>query len=364
MKKLPWLVLFLAFSFVFPGIVCAEPEHETGGTVSAPQISAETAVLMELHTGRILYEKNCTKRAYPASTTKIMTALLALENGDPDKAVPVSASAAGTEGSSIYLEAGETVSLRDLIYGLMLRSGNDAAVAIADAIGGDTDEFVNMMNRRAEEIGTAGTHFVNPNGLYDEQHYTTALDMALIARTAMLNPAFREIAGAKNWKASRAADHYNDFVNKNKVVFQYEGGTGIKIGYTTATGRTLVASSERNGMEVICVVMQAPDWFHDSYKLMDWAYETFEIKTIAAAEQELCSCPVRDGGGVRIRIGLRTPLRVPVKRDGSEQVELCYDFPAEAKNPCVRWTPAGRVGLSVNGSEICRQKLYYLEDFG
>lgn len=242
-----------------------------------PSISAKQAVLMDASTGKILFERNSCSKAYPASTTKIMTALLTIEtveklNSDLTQKVKIPPDAVGIEGSSIYLAPDEPVSIEDLLYGLMLRSGNDAATALAIIIGGNQDHFIDMMNARAKEIGCTNTHFLNPSGLFDEGHYTTAIDMALIAQTAMKNETFKKIAAAESWEASRAPDKYNYFYNKNKVVHQYEGGNGIKIGYTKASGRTLVASAERNGRQLICVVMGAPDWFNDSYKLMDYGF--------------------------------------------------------------------------------------------
>ncbi|MHC1721939.1 MAG: D-alanyl-D-alanine carboxypeptidase family protein [Aminipila sp.] len=246
-------------------------------TAAYPTISAKQAVLMDATTGKILYERNSSSKAYPASTTKIMTALLTIEtveelDSDLTQKVKIPAEAVGVEGSSIYLSPGEAVSIEDLLYGLMLRSGNDAATALAIIIGGNQDNFVNMMNARAKEIGCTNTHFLNPSGLFDENHYTTTADMALIAQTAMQNKTFKKISAAETWEASRAPDKYNYFYNKNKVVHQYQGGNGIKIGFTKASGRTLVASAERNGKQLICVVMGAPDWFNDSYKLMDYGF--------------------------------------------------------------------------------------------
>lgn len=250
---------------------------ERTSTAASPSISAKQALLMDASTGEILYEKDSTSKAYPASTTKIMTALLTIEtveelHSDLTQKVKIPAEAVGVEGSSIYLAPEEAVSIEDLLYGLMLRSGNDAATALAGIIGGNQDNFIEMMNSRAKEIGCKNTHFLNPSGLFDEGHYTTATDMALIAQTAMKNETFKKIAAAETWEASRAPDKYNYFYNKNKVVHQYEGGNGIKIGYTKASGRTLVASAERDGKQLICVVMGAPDWFNDSYKLMDYGF--------------------------------------------------------------------------------------------
>lgn len=241
------------------------------------QISAEQAFAGTIDAkGEIkaIYEKNCDEKAYPASITKIMTAMLAIETLEKlhspiDQEITVPDCAVGAEGSSIYLKKGEKISIEDLLYGMMLRSGNDAALALATIIGGDTENFVDMMNARAEELGCTNTHFMNPSGLFDDNHYTTARDMALITAAAMQNESFRKIVAAPEYTSHRNESDYLYFYNKNKTVHQYDGGNGVKIGYTKKSGRTLVASAERNGKTVICVVMNAPDWFNDAYMLMD-----------------------------------------------------------------------------------------------
>ena len=254
------------------------PQRSVNASVQAPSVSAEGAVLVDGSSGRVLYEKNSDKRLYPASTTKIMTALVTLETLDelglgPDSKVIVPVEAAGVEGSSLYLKAGEKLSLEELLYGLMLQSGNDSAEAIAVCVGGTRETFVEKMNLKAEQLGCSGTHFVNPSGLFDENHYTTAGDLAIIAAEAMKREDFREIAGAQKW-ASEETDR--SFVNKNKTVFNYEGGNGVKIGFTKKSGRTLVASAEREGKELIAVVLRDGNWFNDAYALMDYGFEIME----------------------------------------------------------------------------------------
>lgn len=254
------------------------PQRSVNASVKAPSVSAEGAVLVDGSSGRVLYEKNSDKRLYPASTTKIMTALVTLETLDelglgPDSKVIVPVEAAGVEGSSLYLKAGEKLSLEELLYGLMLQSGNDSAEAIAVCVGGTRETFVEKMNLKAEQLGCSGTHFVNPSGLFDENHYTTAGDLAIIAAEAMEREDFREIVGAQKW-ASEETDR--SFVNKNKTVFNYEGGNGVKIGFTKKSGRTLVASAEREGKELIAVVLRDGNWFNDAYALMDYGFEIME----------------------------------------------------------------------------------------
>jgi D-alanyl-D-alanine carboxypeptidase (penicillin-binding protein 5/6) len=329
---------------------------------SPPVVSAQSAIVIEATTGRVLYEKNPNQRAYPASITKIMTALLAIEEGSLDDLMKVPSSASGIEGSSIYLESGESISLRDLVYGLMLRSGNDAALAIAQSIRPSTAEFVAKMNERAVEIGATNTHFINPNGLFEENHYTTAYDMALIARTAMAYPEFRTIVGSKSWEADRGEGKYNYFYNKNKVVFEYPGGNGVKIGYTKASGRTLVASSERDGMLLICVVMTAPNWFQDSYKLMDYVYETNEMKTLASGERVLKAVLVNGGDRDHVMIGPKDPVRCPIKIGTEAEISIAYDVPTSVNAPVSRFQEAGELQIFVGGTFLFSQPLYYLED--
>lgn len=340
--------------------VYGEPTEITGQ--NPPEISARNAVLIELNSGKVLYEKNADEKAYPASITKIMTALLAIDYGDLNKKVKISQNAEGIEGSSIYLEKGEKILLRDLLYGLMLRSGNDAAVAISEVIGGTTENFVSMMNKRACEIGAKNTHFMNPSGLHHKEHYTTAKDMAMIARAAMKNPEFKTIVKAKSWKTERGNGKYNYFYNKNKVVYQYESGTGIKIGYTKAAGRTLVASSEKNGMELICVVMNAPNWFQDAYNLMDYIYNKYENLEIAAGQVPINTAIVLNGNKQYVSIGLKHEINCPSIKGGNSNINIEYVMPKKVYAPVNRWQEAGELKIFVDGTYIFSETLYYLED--
>ena len=356
------LLIFLA-DFIMP-VVYAQPadtqQQLTAPTV--PEISAVNAVVIELKTGRVLYEKNAHQKAYPASITKIMTALLAIESGDLDRKVKISKNASGIEGSSIYLVPGEEISLRDLLYGLMLRSGNDSAVAIAESVSGKTEDFVVKMNERAEQIGALNTRFINPSGLFKENHYTTAYDMAIIAKEAMQYPEFKEIARAKSHEADRELGRYRHFYNKNKVVFEYEGGTGIKIGFTKASGRTLVASSERNGMELICVVMNAPDWFNDSYKLMDYVYDTFEMVKVAEEQRILKAVKVQKGDKDHVLVCVKKDVFIPMQKGAGSEVSVAYIHPSAVRAPLYRWLKAGSLEIFLNGELVFSEPLYFMED--
>ena len=272
MKK----ILIILFSIIAFGLglmiylYMAEPlsQTTTEDLPSVPTISAKHAVLIDGKSGEVLYEKDADTKAYPASTTKIATALEVLKicqqyDIDLQTKVTVPKEAVGVEGSSVYLKQGENRTIEDLLYGLMLRSGNDAATALAICLGGNQDNFVKKMNETARDLGCKETNFINPSGLFDENHYTTARDLAIIARKAMENETFRRVVGAKKWK---------DYYNKNKTVAQYDGATGIKIGFTEKSGRTLVASAERDGTELICVVLNDGNWFNDAYALMDYGF--------------------------------------------------------------------------------------------
>lgn len=283
MRKITAFVLFILMAAIVVVVVSWKGE-QIGVLTSVPpepDISARQAILIDGQTGKTLYEKNGDEKAYPASTTKIMTGLLVLETLEKyqsplDQKVTVPDEAVGIEGSSLYLRKGEKVYLEDLLYGMMLHSGNDAAVALSVIAAGDRDVFVEKMNRRAAELHCRNTHFRNPEGLYDDDHYTTARDMAIIAREAMGHREFRKIVAARSWDAERERSTFTHFRNKNKTVWEFKGGNGIKIGFTQASGRTLVASSERDGKALICVVMGAPNWFNDAYTLMEYGFKRME----------------------------------------------------------------------------------------
>lgn len=249
----------------------AEPASKPTTTTipPVPVISARQAILIDGRSGECIYEKNADEKGYPASTTKIMTAMVVLDicreqNISLKEKITVPKEAAGAEGSSLFLKAGEEKTIEELLYGIMLVSGNDGATALASQMGGKVEYFVDRMNEKAEKLGCKGTHFENPTGLFSENHYTTARDLADIARHAMKNDVFAKIACTKNWK---------NYYNKNKTVYQYEGGNGVKIGYTRNSGRTLVASAERDGELMICVLLSDGNWFNDAYSLMDYGFK-------------------------------------------------------------------------------------------
>lgn len=250
------------------------PKESMEASGLAPILSAKGAILIDAGDGSVIYEKDADRKLYPASTTKIMTALIVIEmlteiDANLESKIVVPAKAVGVEGSSIYLKEGEVITVEELLYGTLLQSGNDAATALAVCFGGNEDNFVKKMNAKARALNCKNTNFINPSGLFHENHYTTARDLARIAQAAMKNNTFRQIVGTKQWISESSGRIIN---NKNKTIEEYEGATGIKIGYTKKSGRTLVASAQREGKEFIAVVLDDPDWFQDAYSMMDYGF--------------------------------------------------------------------------------------------
>ncbi len=279
--------------------------------VEASVNKSSSSVVIEESTLRVLGGFNKDMRLEMASTTKIMTALVAIENGELDKKITVADEAVGVEGSSIYLKHDEIWTIRDLLYGLMLRSGNDSAVALAVAIGGSVDNFVKMMNDKADSLGLKNTHFENPNGLHGDNHYTSAYDLAVISAFAMRNEDFKKIVGTKMYTVEGNETHPTYyFANKNKMLALYEGANGIKTGYTKDSGRCLVSSAKRNGMQLISVVLNIYDTYGTCSAGMDKAFEEYIPVEIGRKGDILESIKV---GQENYEIALENTLVLPLK---------------------------------------------------
>ena len=260
-------VLYCIITALFIGAFVPFSVRATGLDIS---VSASSAVLIEAESGRVLYEKDADKRRPMASTTKIMTALVALENYDLAAPIKIPKEAVGIEGSSLYLVEGEELTLRELLYALMLRSANDAATAIAITVGGSVSDFADMMNEKAEEMGLTDTHFDNPHGLDSDEHYTTARELALITAEALKNEVFREIVST--YKKLLPLDGVPDrrlVVNHNRLLRTYDGCIGVKTGFTKKDGRCLVSAAERDGITLIAVTLNAPNDWSDHKRMLD-----------------------------------------------------------------------------------------------
>lgn len=275
------------------------------------KLSARAAVLYQPETKTFLYEKNANEKRPMASTTKIMTALVTLENvKDLSEPVRIDPSAIGTEGSSAYLKDGDTVTVQELLYALMLRSANDAAVALACFVGGDTAGFAAMMNERAEKLGLTDTHFANPHGLDDEEHYTTAHDLAIIAAEAMKLDIFTEICSTYK-KTLVSGERRRTYINHNKLLYKYEGAIGVKTGFTDESGRCLVGAAERDGLRFITVTLDAPTDWADHKALFDYGYERLELLPLASVYQYSYDLPHISGAKIRITNTAELSVIVP-----------------------------------------------------
>ena len=276
--------------------------------VSINNISAESYVLIDAQTGTIIASDNEFKERPMASTTKIMTTLLLLESGNLDEEFKVDNAAIRVEGSSMGLCEDDIVTKRSLCYGMMLPSGNDAANQTAVLLAGNATEFAKMMNERAEKIGLKNTNFVTPSGLHDENHYSTAYDMALLTREALNNSYFREICGKQRVKIRFGNPPYERWlVNTNKLLYLYEYCIGVKTGFTDEAGRCLVSAAEKDGVTLICVTLNAPNDWNDHIKLYDYGFSVTESETI---DYDYSRLSVQVVGGNKSEIAV-TPLELP-----------------------------------------------------
>ena len=313
-----------------------------------PSVSARSATLYEPTTKSFIYTKNADERLPFASTTKIMTALIAIEHGELDRQITVADGACGIEGSSLYLKAGEVMTMRDLVTALMLRSANDAAAAIAYAISGGIEEFADLMNERALKLGLENTHFMNPHGLDAEGHYTTARELALIASEAMRLPEFRNIAATYKATVTNTDGDVRLVVNHNKLLRLYEGATGIKTGFTKKSGRCLVGAAERDGLTLISVTIDAPDDWNDHEKLFDLGFASYEYKELAEASQFSFTIPVIDAEGKTLTASNKQSLGVVLKR-GEGEITSETELPRYITSSVREGDELGRVVFKQNG---------------
>ncbi|WP_010284337.1 D-alanyl-D-alanine carboxypeptidase family protein [Bacillus timonensis] len=297
---------------------------------SALSVSAKGAILIEQESGRILYEKNAHQRMRIASITKIMTAIIAIESGKLNDMVKVSNKAVRTEGSSLYLQPNEEIKLEHLVYGLMLRSGNDSAVAIAEHVGGSLDGFVFLMNQKAAEIGMQNTEFANPHGLDDhENHYSSAYDMAILMRYAMKNEKFREISGTKVYRAPNPNEKWDRvWRNKNKLLTQlYPYSTGGKTGYTKRAKRTLVSTASKDGVDLIAVTINASDDWNDHMNMFNRAFDTYDlVKVVEEGDIQT------DNNFYKGKVFVDHDFKYPLTKEEEQEIKLTMDFLKPNKN--------------------------------
>ena len=320
--------------------------------VRADALSAEKAILMDGMTGRILYEKNADSRSLIASTTKIMTALIICEQCNVLDRMRIPKGAVGIEGSSMYLREGEVLTLQELLYGLMLRSGNDAAVALAIYCGGTVECFAELMNDKARVLGMTESHFVNPNGLDAPDHYSTAKDLAILAAYAMDNPIFRKTVSTKNVKVGERS-----LTNHNKLLWRVDGADGVKTGYTKAAGRILVSSATRGGRRLIAVTINAPDDWNDHAGLLETGFSRYEVRRIITAGDVLGMVQIAGGqtGQAQLVAGENLDFALCAEDDPEIQV----NGPGFVYAPVVAGADAGFAHVCINGKPIGKVKLIF-----
>jgi D-alanyl-D-alanine carboxypeptidase (penicillin-binding protein 5/6) len=329
---------------------------------ASPGVSAQSAILIEQESGRVIYGKKEHEVRRIASITKIMTAILAIDSGKMEEMVTVSKRAEGTEGSSLYLIAGEKIKLEDLVYGLMLRSGNDSAVAIAEHVGGSLEGFAYMMNQKAEEIGMKNTIFSNPHGLdTHENHYSTAYDMAILTRYAMQNEVYQKITGTKLYRSPHPEEKWDRvWKNKNKLLTGlYSKSTGGKTGYTVRAKRTLVSTASKDGMNLIAVTLNAPSDWNDHISMFEFVFQHFELVKVLA-EGTISKI---DDSFYKNKIYYNHDFLYPVQQDEQETIRVKINLikPNESKwkSPEDIPVPVGKALVYMGEEVIGEQAIFY-----
>ncbi len=318
---------------------------------AAPENSSHAMVLMHADSGQILFSQNADEQMLIASTTKIMTALVVIENCKPEETVDIIPEYTGIEGSSMYLAAGEKYTVEQLLYGLLLTSGNDAAVALACHCGGSVEGFVQMMNEKAQELGLSKTSFQNPNGLDAKGHGSTAEEMAVLTCYAMENPLFAKIVSTKNYTVGDRT-----FSNHNKLLWNYEGALGVKTGYTMAAGRTLVSCARQNGLKLICVTLNDPNDWRDHCAYFDWGFENYEYKSLLPMG-ELCTIPVISGEQATVSVGCVSSTETLIKKGA--QLAYTMELPKFVYAGVLQGEQAGKIFVTADGQPVGEFSLVY-----
>ena len=346
------ITLLLLLILIIPGGLASE----------ALTVAARGAALIDAASGRVLFGQDENERFPMASTTKVMTTLLALEHSTLDEQVTAGKNAAGVTGTSMYLSEGETLSMEHMLYGLMLRSGNDAAVAVAEHIAGSVPAFAEMMNARAAELN-ADAHFVNPHGLDAEGHWITALGLARIMREAMRNVTFRTITGTQRKVVPWVGNEYSRVLeNKNKLLTTYEGATGGKTGFTNKAGRCLVFSAKRDGLELIGAVLNCPTWFDTATVMLDYGFDNYRLETAFRKGEVAGSVPVLNGMSAAVNAAADADLSCAVRIGAL--VDIVVSLPDQREAPVHAGDILGTAAIKSDGGVIAQCNLVAAENVG
>ena len=329
--------------------------------IIAPKLLGRYAVAIDTVTGRVLLEKNAYIQTPMASTTKIMTAVLALEKGHLDDVVTVSARAARVGGSCIHLQKGEKIKLEDLLYGLMIPSGNDAAIAIAEHIGGTVENFATMMTEKAHQIGAYNTAFVTPHGLDKDGHYTTAYELALITRYALNNKKFSEIVGTYQTIISGPGNSTRHLFNTNEMLSGYDGADGVKTGFTGKAGRCLVSSATRKNWRIISVVLGSNTRYErasDSTKILNYTFNNYQLIDLNKSIKIETTLNIKKGREELVKLTNDNPMIFPLRQDEISQLRLRYDLPHLVTAPLKKGTKLGTATYSIGNYNCMSVDLY------
>ncbi|MFO7946844.1 MAG: D-alanyl-D-alanine carboxypeptidase family protein [Armatimonadota bacterium] len=309
------------------------------------EVAAASGILMDERTGIVLWQRKPHTIMYPASLTKMMTGLLCVEKGNLDEVVTISSTAAAVGEASLNLSAGETITVRQLLQGLLIKSANDAAVAIAEYVAGDLEAFVGMMNVRARELGMTDTHFENPHGLHSDNHRSSAADLATLARAVMAVPQLREICDTERAVIPWAGKPWSrELVNRNHLLLQWEECDGIKTGWTTEAGRCLAASATQDDYRLICVVLDCEDAWDDAEALLRWGFKQYRHETVIPTGPTGRTVEVLKGKKRRVQVAATQSLVLPVRTSrGLPQPDMDI-APVEA--PIHRGQSLGELRLS------------------
>ena len=315
-------------------------------------VSAQRAIVLDAATGRVLYERNADEQSLIASTTKIMTALIVCQQCNVLDRVKIPKEAVGVEGSSMYLREGEVLTVQELLYGLMLRSGNDAAAALAIWCGGTIEGFAERMNDKARELGLENTHFVNPHGLDAPDHYSTARDLAALTAYAMNDPIFARTVGAKTVTVGERV-----LTNHNKLLWQLQGCEGVKTGYTKAAGRILVSSASRQGRRLICVTINAPDDWNDHKALLEEGFSGYQVRELVAEGEVLGYRHILGGDGTHVPLVAAEGFSYALAE--GEEVEIVLSPQYFSYAPVTAGAPEGCAYAVLNGQVIGQIELVW-----
>lgn len=333
----------------FSAIICFASLFLPMQKISATSLtSAQGAVLMEAESKRILLEVNPHRKLPMASTTKILTALVVIENANLDERITIPKEAQGVEGSSIYLRTGEHLTVRELLYGLMLQSGNDCAVALAMHVGGSVEKFAQLMNQRAIELGAKNSSFANPHGLAHKNHYTTAYDLALISCFAMQNKIFAEIAQTKSIKISNEGMDWPRVINnKNKLLSSFDGANGVKTGFTKQAGRCFVGAAKRNDMQLVAVVLNCGPMFEDSKRMMEYGFANYNFVNISPNFRLCGNVAVANRPNCEVGTMIPQEISLPLTKTEVSQLRTNMTLPNSISAPIAKGSEIGKLDVYI-----------------